>query len=183
MRTTSRWLSASAPFIAGLAWLLYAFIVYKFNPSYYRPSAPVDYLAIAVYSGGLVLLAPAVAGIHARQSASAGLDARIGFCVAFAGAVMAGVGDFGEDAVRIQRMVGLYFSGILLLLVGLALFGLGTMRARVLPLWCGALLLVSPIVGTYLGGLFSQWRGTLLFGLIWILLGLALWFDRSKGHA
>ena len=181
MRPVSRRVGAAAPLVAGGCWLIYAYIVKQFDPSYYRPIAFVDYLAVALYSAGLLLLAPTVAGIHARQHTHAGLDERIGFWMAFAGGLMAGIGDFGEDWVRVEPMGHwLLLPGMLLLLIGLALLGVGTMRAKVLPTWCGGLLLLSPIVGGPLRGLFSNWSGTLLFGLIWMTLGFALWFDHRN---
>ncbi len=180
MRVVPRRLGASAPLVAGVCWLTYGLIVRQFSPIYYQPTLPIDYLAIAMFSGGLLLLALAVAGIHARQAADAEWDERLGFWVACIGAVMAGIGDFGEDWLQIAALGNLlYFPGMLLLLAGLALFGIGTMRARVLPLWCGTVLLLSPLVAAPLGGLFSKWGGTLLFGCIWILVGLVLWFDLS----
>lgn len=99
--------------------------------------------------------------------------------MAFIGASMAGIGDIGEDGLGLAFMVNVYFPGMLLLLIGLALFGIGTMRAKVLPIWCGGLLMLSPIVGDPLGGLFSKWGGTLLFGLIWMALGYGLWSNKG----
>jgi hypothetical protein len=97
---------------------------------------------------------------------------------------LAGIGDFGEDWLRMEVLAGLlYFPGLLLLLMGLVLFGIGTVRAGVVPKWAGALLLLSPIVAAPLGGLFSRWPGTVLFGLIWVTLGFVLWFDYSSSHA
>jgi hypothetical protein len=119
--------------------------------------------------------------IHGRQAAHAGPDEHIGFWAVFIGALVAGVGNFGEDWLGFQLMGSwLYFPGMLSLLIGLALFGIGTMRAKVLPVWCGGLLTLSPIVGAFLGGLFSNWWGTVLFGLIWMTLGFALWFHRRN---
>ena len=184
MQSISRRLGASVCLLAGACWLIYAVIVRQFSPSYFHPTAAIDYLAVAVYSGGLLLLALALAGLHACQAASAEWDEQLGFWTACVGALLAGIGDFGEDWLRMEVLAGLlYFPGLLLLLVGLVLFGIGTVRAGVVPKWAGALLLLSPIVAAPLGGLFSRWTGTVLFGLIWVTLGFALWFDYSSSHA
>jgi hypothetical protein len=56
------------------------------------------------------------------------------------------------------------------MLVGFVLYGLATLRARVLPRWYGlALIVCMPVslpLATY---------GTVLFGLILVVLGYALW--------
>jgi len=56
------------------------------------------------------------------------------------------------------------------MLAGFVVYGLATLRARVLPVWYGLALSVSiPIslpLATY---------GTALFGLILVVLGYALW--------
>jgi hypothetical protein len=88
----------------------------------------------------------------------------------------------GQERVRPTGGL-LYFPGLFLLVLGCTLFGIGTLRAGVVPKWAGALLLLSPIVAAPLGGLFSRWPGTVLFGLIWVTLGFALWFDYSSSHA
>lgn len=69
--TLIRW-GGFAPMVDGVCWLIYALILQQFDPSYYHPTAPVDYLAVALYSVGLLLLALAIAAIHARQAAYAG---------------------------------------------------------------------------------------------------------------
>lgn len=164
----------------GVLWLVYALVTLRFAPSYWAAYRPIDYLAVDLYSAGLLLLGLGLIGIHARQATSAGPEELVGFIAAFVGAVLAGIGDFGEDGLHLALAGQLgWLPGMLALAIGLVLFCVGTLRAKVLPRWCGVLLALSPIVGFLLGGLGSNWQGTLLFSLIWIALGGFLVVDQG----
>jgi len=56
------------------------------------------------------------------------------------------------------------------MLVGFVVYGVATLRAKVLPLWFGFALIVSMPISLPLGA-----YGTTLFGLIMLALGYALW--------
>jgi hypothetical protein len=158
----------------GLVWVTYGLLTRAFAPSYSGATRFVDYVAVALYSGGLLVLAIGVAAMHARQAGQAGRFERVAFLVAFAGAALAGVGDLAEDGLRIAAAVWAFFGGMLLLTAGLLLFGIASLAARVLPAPCGVLLVLSLVVGHPLGGLWSNWGGTVLFGLVWIVLACLL---------
>jgi len=68
----------------------------------------------------------------------------------------------------------LYFAGVCLLLVGLALLPVATYRASVLPHWSA--YLVGALAAIILG-----WFGTVVVGLAWISLAYVLWSERSAG--
>ena len=164
----------------GLVWLVYGLITREFAPNYWSATRFIDYVAIGLYSGGLFLLAVALAAIHARQPRRGGLFERAAFLVAIVGASLAGVGDFVEDGFRVAAAAWVFFCGMLLLGTGLLLFGIATVLARVLPIACGGLVLLSLGVAYPLGGLWSNWGGTVLFGLVWITIGCVLIFDKSQ---
>jgi len=64
--------------------------------------------------------------------------------------------------------------GYVAMVVGYVLFGAATLRAGVVPVWCGlALLLGEPV--TYLLGDY----GGIVFGLMWVALGYVLWSLRG----
>jgi hypothetical protein len=163
----------------GVIWLVYAFVTLQYAPSYWAASSLVDYLAVDLYSGGLVLLGIGLTGIHGRQARKAGPEEYVGFFLALLGALTAGVGDFAEDGLHLA-LAGQYLwgPGMLLLLAGLVIFSVGTLHARVFPIWFGLLLLASPIAGFVFRGLGSEWRGTAAFGLFWIVLGGYLTLNR-----
>jgi hypothetical protein len=61
--------------------------------------------------------------------------------------VLAGVGDFAEDGLRLAEASVMWFGGLLLLLAGLVLFGIASLRARVLDCVDHARLLADPPAG------------------------------------
>jgi len=164
----------------GLVWLAYGLITREFAPSYWSTTRFIDYVAVGLYSGGLLLLAVALAATHARQTGRGGLFERVAFLVALAGTTLAGVADFVEDGLRFAAAVWVFFGGMLLLRAGLLLFGIASLVARVVPVACGVLLMVSLGIAYPLGGLWSNWGGTVVFGLVWIALGWVLILDKSQ---
>src|SRR5215210_1644804 len=118
----------------------------------------------------LVLTAAGLVGLHALQRSRHGLLGEAGFYIALASLVAralgAGVFLAGSSALAWIS----YPWGTIGMLAGFVVYGLATLRARVLPVWYGLALSVSiPIslpLATY---------GTALFGLILVVLGYALW--------
>jgi hypothetical protein len=179
--TVAHRLSGIAAIVDGLLWLAGALVTLRFEPHYWAAYRFVDYLAVCMYSAALFLLGLGLVGIHAQQAGRAGRLELIGFVVAFIGAVMAGIGDFVEDALHFSSAgQALFFPGMLALGTGLALLGICTLIAKVFPRWYGGLLTLSPVVGFFLGGLWGNWPGTILFGLTWIALGGFLAIDQRQ---
>ena len=123
----------------------------------------------------LLLTAAGLVGLHALQRRSYGLLGQAGFYIALVALAARILCDavFLAGSPALQWIV---WPSILGLLVGLVVYGLATLRARVLLRWYGLALIVSmpvslPLV-TY---------GTALFGLILVVLGYALW--SRKGTA
>jgi hypothetical protein len=178
-RVLRRW-GAWAIVADGLVWLAYGLITREFAPTYWTATRFIDYVAVDLYSGGLLLLGVGFAAIHAQQADQAGPFERVAFLVAFAGAVLAGIGDFAEDGLRFAAASAIWFGGLLLLLAGVLLFGIASLRAKVVPVGCSVLLLLSTVVGYPLGGLGSNWGGTVAFGMVWITLGCLLILRKSQ---
>ena len=62
--------------------------------------------------------------------------------------------------------------------VGLALYGAATLRARVLARWCGWALIVVPPIASFLSS--KVFYGSIaLFGVLWVALGYVLWSRRG----
>jgi 4-amino-4-deoxy-L-arabinose transferase-like glycosyltransferase len=112
------------------------------------------------------LLVVGLAGLHALQKGRVGLIGLLGFYVTIVGilAQLLGLVDLGF----------LVMVGALVILVGLALYGIGTVRARVLPLWCGMLLIATLAIAIPLGPYTNVW-----FGFVWLALGYILWLRRG----
>lgn len=64
--------------------------------------------------------------------------------------------------------------GAVMVLVGSALLGVATLRARQLPWWCGVLLIVAFPIGDVIDGMFAGGEAIML-ALLWGSVGAALW--------
>src|SRR5215213_5658582 len=126
-------------------------------------------------------LAGAVA-LHSLQGAHAGRLEKWGFRVLLLGSVLGTVGAFGEYYTPYLDFSFLAFSapGILLLMFGSLLFGIGTLRAKMVPRLGAWLLTLGGFPGivlmTVLLGHLSG--GLLLLDFAWVVLGYALWTQR-----
>ncbi len=65
-----------------------------------------------------------------------------------------------------------------LLLAGLVVLGIATLRARVLASWCG-LALIGVVVVSVFGAIVSTGAAFVVVGLLWMALGYALCSERS----
>jgi hypothetical protein len=120
----------------------------------------------------------AVVGLHARQTPNYGRLGTAGFVVAFVGTASVFLSTVLWLLTRNSNgIVGLMeMGGLLAWLVGFPILGVATLRAGVLPRWCG-LLLVAWLVyfPLILVSLNSYGEGRALWGLVWLAQGYALW--------
>ena len=132
---------------------------------------------VVLYLVAHLLLAVGLVGLHASQKDHYGLLGRAGFYIALAavaaralGAAVFLAGSVALEWVSLPSTVGM--------LVGFVLYGVATVRARVLPRWYGLALVVAlPVtlpLATY---------GTTLFGLLLLALGYVLWLRRGATTA
>src|SRR4249920_3450217 len=70
-------------------------------------------------------------------------------------------------------------SGALVLLIGSALLGMIIIRAKLLPWWCGVLLIVAFPLGDAANAIFSS-AENLLLALLWGSMGVALLSRRQE---
>jgi hypothetical protein len=74
---------------------------------------------------------------------------------------------------------GVLIASIYSLLLGLLLLAIATLAANVLPRWYGWALLVG-LLGLLLNShLLPDGGGFILFGLVWLVLGYALWKEQT----
>jgi hypothetical protein len=131
----------------------------------------------------LLLVPVGMVGFHALQSRSYGGVGHTGFWMAVVGplAVALGAGSylwwgrvFGSSLLWLALPVG-----PLVLLVGLMLYGIATLRATVLPRWCGVVFIVAmpaALASSIVGAFASVF---MVFGLAWLALGYMLWARRE----
>ena len=123
---------------------------------------------VVLFAVALVLTAAGLIGLHALQEDGVGLLGRAGLYVSLAAitARLLGAVVFLAGSTALEWISS---PGVLGMVVGFALYGAATLRAGVLPRWCGAALIVAIPVSLPLSV-----YGTSLFGLVLLALGLAL---------
>jgi hypothetical protein len=144
------------------------------------PSSVGDYLLSDLLSAALIvafaLALVAVAGLHAAQSRSG----RYGWLGA-AGALLTFVGyAIVLMAAHITTLAGgepsqtVRVVGGLAVLVGSILLGVMTIRARVLPWWCGVLLIVGFPLGAVLEEAVAAGTENIVLAIVWGSIGYGL---------
>jgi hypothetical protein len=78
-----------------------------------------------------------------------------------------------------RSLLPVRLTGAGLVLVGSALLGVIIIRARLLPWWCGVLLIVTFPLGHFANALFSS-AENLLLALLWGSIGIALLVRRQE---
>jgi hypothetical protein len=112
-------------------------------------------------------------GLHTLQKESYGFLGQAGFYGALA-AIAARILGAVVFLAGSSALEWISLPATLSMLVGLVLYGVATLRARVLPRWYGLALIVSMPVSLPLSV-----YGTALFGLILVVLGYGLWLHRG----
>lgn len=166
--------------LAATAWMLsgvFAFMLVQPPASNMGPVGSLSWHLIeasdAIAEVGMLA---ALVGLHVRQAPRYGRIGTAGFVVAFVGTASLLLSTVLWLLTRNgDGIVGLLFSlGGLAVLVGFPLLGVATLRAGVLPRWCGVALLVALPASIPLGE-----YANLLFGLVWLALGYVLWSQRD----
>ncbi len=158
------------------------------NPEYYDFDSPLELLVLAVEGAALLATLGGLVGLHVRQAGSYGRSGVAGFLAATAGTALAGAGHLVAvpffDFVNVGGMVYVLFAlkegvflvggmtyvlGVVGMSVGYPLLGVATTRAGTLPGWSGLALMAS-LAGLWMGNAV----GWILFGLAWVVLGVAL---------
>lgn len=167
-------LGAHGALLAGAAWMILGVLTTTMpngrSPELYGYVS----LADALYLVALVGTVGGVIGLHARQRPSYGRLGTAGFFGAFAGTLLLLVGltisflsgNLSGGAL-LDPMLG---ASLWLSLLGFLLMGIATLRLRVLPQWCGALLIVSLPIAIASG----DFGGGAVLGLLWLAIGYAL---------
>ena len=130
---------------------------------------------VVLFIVALLFTGAGLVGLHLLQEGSCGLLGLAGFYIALVaiaarilGAVLFLAGSSAFEGFPLP-------VATLGMLVGFVLYGVATLRARVLPRWYGLALIVSMPVSLHL----AVYYGTVLFGLILVVLGYALWLRRG----
>jgi hypothetical protein len=166
-----RW-GGLAGVVAGVAYLLTGII------NLFAPQSPVfisfsDYLIEILFVVGLVGTLGAIAGLHNLQRERYGRTGAAGSLTAFVGFALLLVAAVATLLAGGEALDGFFPVGSLTALVGLALLGSASLRARVLPRWCG-LVLIAGYPLTVVFDIATGGAGGILLGIVWALVGYAL---------
>src|SRR4051794_7135845 len=141
-----RW-GGLAAMLAGVAFIVLllipvAFMVLKLHPDAYGAS-PFNVLGSVLFIAAWLLLVVGLAGFHTLQEERYERIGRVGFYTVIVGVsayIVAQVIGFMLGSTILEF---LGFLGLLVVMVGLALYGVATLQARVLPRWCGVGFIVG----------------------------------------
>jgi hypothetical protein len=168
-----RW-SGLAGVFAALMFVV-SFITNQLAPVQRVYDSTSDYLhqviVLMAYAGALV----AVVGLHALQSPSGryGRLGAVGSLLTFIGYSIMFVVSAISTVQGAQALLTVRLTGGVAVLVGSILLGAMTIRARVVPWWCGVLLIVAFPLGDFSNAVVRGGEGILL-GLLWGSVGYAL---------
>ncbi len=128
--------------VAGVTYLLTGII------NLFAPQSPVfisfsDYLIEILFVVGLLGTLGAIAGLHNLQRERYGRTGAAGSLTAFVGFTLLLVAAVATLLAGGEALDGFFPVGSLAALVGLALLGSASLRARVLPRWCGLVLIAG----------------------------------------
>jgi hypothetical protein len=165
--------------IAGLAYAATG-IVDRLGPLYPRSFTSLShYLVQYVFLAALVGSIVTVAGLHALQRGRYGWVGTVGASVTVIGNLLFSYGTIEQIVAGASVGPGIQTVGFWFTLGGLVILGIATLQARLLPLWCGVVLVMGfPILwvlGPPLGTALGTWLPIGIYlGLFWAVLGYAL---------
>jgi len=163
----------TAGLLAAALLILSAILALAFPGS--GPGTAGEYVVQTVAVLAFLAVIVAVVGIHARHATSPRYG-RLGA----AGAIAAATGYGVVALVKVISMIDdveylltVRLVGAVLVILGSAVLGIVTIRARLLPWWCGVLLIVAFPLGDVANVLFAT-AENLLLALLWGSVGSAL---------
>jgi hypothetical protein len=164
-----RWCGLAA-IVGGVAWALASVLPLVSPPGdWTRRTSLLFIIAVLLMIVGLF-------GFHALQKESYGHFGRAGVWTVIVGssALVLGLVVYLPSGNRVLLWL-VYPVGYLIQLVGLVLYGTATLRARVLPPWCGLGFIFGPLVA-------FVWAvyGGIVFGVLWMVLGSMLWTRKNS---
>src|ERR671910_1815201 len=167
-----RWGGWAGVVAAGM-WVLSAILIFLATPQRVSFNSFSDYLLqiilLVAYMGTMV----AILGLHALQSESGryGRLGAAGSLIAFIGYALIVVVAAVSILVGGEALFAVRLLGALAVLIGSVLLGAMTLPARVLPWWCGVLLIVGFPLGDVSNAIVAEGSEAFVFGIVWGLVG------------
>lgn len=167
--------------VAAAAMFILSAVVNQVSPVQRTYDSAASYLYLAVALAGYIGVIVAVLGIHALHSASPryGRLGTAGTVLTLVGYAITAVTTVISMAQGHASLLTIRLGGAGVLLIGSALLGIVILRARLLPWWCGVLLIVAFPLGHFANAIFGA-AENLLLALLWGSMGVAL-LSRREG--
>jgi hypothetical protein len=172
--------------IAGLvaaALLIVSAVLNQMSPVLQTYDSAANYLYLGVVVAAYIAVIVAVLGIHALHSGTPryGRLGTTGVVLTIAGYAIIAVLTVISMVQGQATLLTIRLAGAGVLLLGSILLGVIIIRARLLPWWCGVLLIVAFPLGDQANAIFSS-AENLLLALLWGSMGVAL-LSRRQGVA
>ena len=167
--------------LAAAALLIISAILNQMSPVLRTYDSTASYLYLGVTVAAYVAVIVAVLGIHALHSGTSryGRLGTTGAVLTIAGYAIIAVLTVISMVQGQASLLTVRLAAAGLLLIGSALLGVIIIRARLLPWWCGVLLIVAFPLGDQANAIFSS-AENLLLALLWGSMGVAL-LSRRQG--
>jgi hypothetical protein len=192
--SSSNWIrwGALGALLAGTAWLasgIFSLVIGQGAAELHSDNAPYAelgpfssyhyYLLEILWCIALAGMLAGLVGFHARQAPNYGRLGTAGFFAAFVGIFSILVSTVASLLTESGDVLDwLFVLGFVGTLVGFVLLGTATLRARVLPRWCGILFFVAVLgIPVYFG--LGSYGGAILNSLVWLASGYSLWSERG----
>jgi len=135
-----------------------------------------DYLYAIILAVAFALPLVVIAGLHAvqRQSGRYGRLGVAGSLISFIGYALISVLTAGSTLVEGEALYAVRLIAAAAVLIGSILLGAMILRARVLPWWCGVLLIVGFPLGDVVNDVVGEGSEGIVFAILWGLIGYAL---------
>jgi hypothetical protein len=167
--------------VVAAALLVLSAILNQLSPVQATYNSAADYLYLAVVLAAYIAVLVAVLGIHALHNGRPryGRLGTVGTVMTFIGYAVIAVTTAINMVQGHRSLQTVRISAAVVLLIGSALLGVIIIRARLLPWWCGVLLIVAFPLGDVANAIFSS-AENLLLALLWGSIGVALLSRRQE---
>jgi len=169
--------------VVAAALLILSAILNQVSPIQATYDSAASYLYLAVALAAYIAVMLAVLGIHALHNGRPryGRLGTVGSAMTFVGYAIIAVVTTISMVQGHASLLPVRLAGAGVLLVGSVLLGVIILRARLLPWWCGLLLIVAFPLGHFANAIFGA-AENLLLALLWGSVGVAL-LSRREGVA
>jgi len=133
-----------------------------------------DYLIEVILVLAFTLTLVAIAGLHALPKRRYGRLGAAGSLITFVGYALIVVVTAASTLVGGEALFAVRLMAALAVVIGSILLGAMAIRARVLPWWCGVVLIVGFPLGDVVNTVIGEGSEAIVLGLPWGLVGYAL---------